>query len=170
MMAACRKTSPSPRSQEGEKHMAGNGKVQIQMIGFATIKLTSPEGKVLLVDPWLTGNDFFPDGNPAVPDAYKKDVGDMRESPALDVIKLLAEKGANLSFHDPHVRECNVEGTPYKNVDLSDEVLASADIVVILTDHGIIDYDRVVAHANRVFDTRNATAAVTVNREKITKL
>ena len=102
--------------------------------------------------------------------AYKKDVGDMRESPALDVIKLLAEKGANLSFHDPHVRECNVEGTPYKNVDLSDEVLASADIVVILTDHGAVDYERVVAHANRVFDTRNATAAVTVSREKITKL
>ena len=102
--------------------------------------------------------------------AYKKDVGDLRESPALDVIKLLAEKGASLSFHDPHVRECNVEGTTYKNVDLSDEVLASADIVVILTDHGAIDYERVVARANRVFDTRNATAAVAGNREKITKL
>ena len=55
--------------------MAGNGKVQVQMIGFATLKLTSPNGKVLLVDPWLTGNDFFPDGNPAVPEKYKKDVG-----------------------------------------------------------------------------------------------
>ena len=55
--------------------MAGNGKVQVQMIGFATLKLTSPEGKVLLVDPWLTGNAFFPEGNPAVPDAYKEDVG-----------------------------------------------------------------------------------------------
>jgi len=55
--------------------MAGNGKVQVQMIGFATIKLTSPEGKVLLVDPWLTGNPFFPDGNPAVPQEYKDDVG-----------------------------------------------------------------------------------------------
>ena len=55
--------------------MADNGKVQVQMIGFATLKLTSPEGKVLLVDPWLTGNAFFPDGNPAVPDKYKQDVG-----------------------------------------------------------------------------------------------
>ena len=53
----------------------GNGKVQVQMIGFATLKLTSPNGKVLLIDPWLTGNDFFPDGNPAVPDKYKQDVG-----------------------------------------------------------------------------------------------
>ena len=102
--------------------------------------------------------------------AYKKDVGDLRESPALDVIKLLAEKGAGLSFHDPHVRECNVEGTTYKNVDLSDEVLGAADLVVILTDHSAIDYERVVASANRVFDTRNATAAVEANREKITKL
>jgi UDP-N-acetyl-D-glucosamine dehydrogenase len=102
--------------------------------------------------------------------AYKKDVGDMRESPAIDVIKLLAEKGANLSFHDPHVGECNVEGTTYKNVDLSDEVLAAADLVVILTDHTSIDYKRVVGAANRVFDTRNATAAVEVHREKISKL
>lgn len=53
----------------------GNGKVQVQMIGFATLKLTSPKGRVLLIDPWLTANDFFPDGNPAVPDKYKQDVG-----------------------------------------------------------------------------------------------
>ncbi len=53
----------------------GNGKVQVQMIGFATLKLTSPNGKVILIDPWLTANDFFPDGNPAVPDKYKEDVG-----------------------------------------------------------------------------------------------
>ncbi len=102
--------------------------------------------------------------------AYKKDVGDMRESPALDVIKLLAEKGATISFHDPHVRECNVEGTTYKNVDLTDEVLGAADLAVILTDHSAIDYERVVARAGRIFDTRNATAAVETNRERITKL
>lgn len=52
----------------------GNGKVQVQMIGFATLKLTSPNGKVLLIDPWLTSNEFFPDGNPAVPDKYKQDL------------------------------------------------------------------------------------------------
>jgi UDP-N-acetyl-D-glucosamine dehydrogenase len=102
--------------------------------------------------------------------AYKKDVSDMRESPALDVINLLAEKGASISFHDPHVRECNVEGTIYKSTDLSDEALAAADLVVILTDHTTVDYDRVVAKAHRVFDTRNATARVTSHREKITKL
>ena len=52
----------------------GNGKVQVQLIGFACLKLTSPKGKVLLIDPWLSANDFFPDGNPAVPDKYRKDV------------------------------------------------------------------------------------------------
>jgi L-ascorbate metabolism protein UlaG (beta-lactamase superfamily) len=60
---------------KGDTKMAGNGKVQVQMIGFATLKLTSPNGKVLLVDPWLSGNDFFPDGNPAVPEKYREDVG-----------------------------------------------------------------------------------------------
>jgi UDP-N-acetyl-D-glucosamine dehydrogenase len=102
--------------------------------------------------------------------AYKKDVGDMRESPALDVIKLLAEKGANISYHDPHVKECSVEGTPYKNTDLSDAALGAADLVVILTDHSAIDYEDLVAKAHRVFDTRNATSGVKANREKITKL
>ena len=55
----------------------GNGKVQVQMIGFATLKLISPNGKVLLVDPWISGNDFFPDGNPAVPEKYRQDVGNL---------------------------------------------------------------------------------------------
>ena len=102
--------------------------------------------------------------------AYKKDVGDMRESPALDVIKLLSDKGATISYHDPHVRECNVEDTVYKNTDLTDEALAAADLVVVLTDHSAIDYERLVDKAHRVFDTRNATAGVSAHREKITKL
>jgi UDP-N-acetyl-D-glucosamine dehydrogenase len=102
--------------------------------------------------------------------AYKKDVGDMRESPALDVIGLLARKSAQISFHDPHVRECEVDGTVYKNVDLDDETLAGADLVVILTDHSEVDYARVMEKANRIFDTRNATREVTAHREKLTKL
>jgi UDP-N-acetyl-D-glucosamine dehydrogenase len=102
--------------------------------------------------------------------AYKKDVGDMRESPALEVIHLLAKKGAAVSYHDPHVRECNVEGVIYKNESLSDELLAGADLVIIVTDHSEIDYARVVEKANRVFDTRNATAGVKQHREKISKL
>ena len=102
--------------------------------------------------------------------AYKKDVGDMRESPALDVINLLANKGADISYHDPHVREFELGGTQYKNSDLSDAVLEGTDLVVVLTDHTDIDYQRVVDLAPRVFDTRNATKAVQNSREKIVKL
>jgi L-ascorbate metabolism protein UlaG (beta-lactamase superfamily) len=51
------------------------GKVQVQMIGFGVQKITSPKGKVILTDPWLSANDFFPEGNPAIPEKYKKDVG-----------------------------------------------------------------------------------------------
>jgi UDP-N-acetyl-D-glucosamine dehydrogenase len=102
--------------------------------------------------------------------AYKPDVSDMRESPSLDVIRLLRAKGGDVSYHDPHVAEIDVEGTTLKSVDLSEDALSLADVVVIVTDHSAVDYDRVVQHAQRVFDTRNATKAVTGSREKIRKL
>jgi UDP-N-acetyl-D-glucosamine dehydrogenase len=102
--------------------------------------------------------------------AYKPDVGDMRESPALDIIELLREKSANIRYHDPHVPELRLEGGTLKSVDLTDEELSNADIAVIVTDHGEVDYERVVAQAHRVYDTRNATRGVTANREKIRKL
>ncbi len=102
--------------------------------------------------------------------AYKPDVGDMRESPALDVMSLLQAKGADITFHDPHVSELVVDGRTYKNTDLSDEVLSSSDIAVILTDHAAVDYGRVVAKASRVFDTRNATKDVKDGRERVRKL
>jgi UDP-N-acetyl-D-glucosamine dehydrogenase len=102
--------------------------------------------------------------------AYKPDVADMRESPALDVMLLLLRKGAKLSFHDPHVAEIEIDGATLKSVDLTDQALSSADLVVIITNHTAIDYDRVVAKAQRVYDTRNATKGVKNHREKIRKL
>jgi UDP-N-acetyl-D-glucosamine dehydrogenase len=103
--------------------------------------------------------------------AYKRDIGDMRESPALDVIAHLAIKGARISFHDPYVSEIEVNGVPYKSSDLTPELLGSADIVVILTDHQCIDYPGVVAKATRIFDTRNATAGLeAMGGDRITKL
>ena len=103
--------------------------------------------------------------------AYKADVSDMRESPALDVIRHLADKGAAISYHDPHVRELTVDETRhFKSVDLTDSELAAADLTVILTDHSEVDWARVVAKSQRVFDTRNATRAVRQGREKIRKL
>jgi UDP-N-acetyl-D-glucosamine dehydrogenase len=102
--------------------------------------------------------------------AYKPDVSDVRESPAVDLIRLLAERGGELSYHDPHVAEVAVEGRTYKSVDLSDERVADADLVVIITDHKAIDYQRVADLAQRIFDTRNATRDVVAGREKIRKL
>ena len=102
--------------------------------------------------------------------SYKRDVGDLRESPALDVIKLLAEKGGDVSFHDPFVGECDVDGTVYKTVDLDEARLSEADLVVILTDHREIDYGFVAEKAARIFDTRNATKNLKNPRAQITKL
>jgi UDP-N-acetyl-D-glucosamine dehydrogenase len=92
--------------------------------------------------------------------AYKKDIDDVRESPALDVIRLLEEKGAEVRFHDPFVAEIREEGIRREGVALTDEELAAADCVVITTDHTVIDYERVVRTASLVVDTRNAIPGV----------
>jgi UDP-N-acetyl-D-glucosamine dehydrogenase len=102
--------------------------------------------------------------------AYKADVSDVRESPTLDVIRLLAARGAEVRIHDPHVGEVEVEGVTYKSADLTDDQLADADLTVILTDHSTLDWQWVVARSPRVFDTRNATRDVKQGRDKVRKL
>ncbi len=93
--------------------------------------------------------------------AYKKDIDDMRESPALDVIRLLEERGAVVVYHDPHVPSFREDGHERTSVEFTDDELSSADAVVIVTDHSVIDYQRVVDLAPLVVDTRNATAGLT---------
>ncbi len=88
--------------------------------------------------------------------AYKKDIDDMRESPALDVMRLLEERGAEVQYHDPHVASFREEGHERASVPLTDTVLAKADAVVIVTDHTSIDWARVTAKASLIVDTRNA--------------
>jgi UDP-N-acetyl-D-glucosamine dehydrogenase len=102
--------------------------------------------------------------------AYKPDVSDVRESPALDVIELLRAKGARVDYHDPHVPEIVLEHGSLKGVELGEEALGAADLVLILTHHRAIDWERVVRFASRVLDTRNATRDVREGREKIRKL
>jgi UDP-N-acetyl-D-glucosamine dehydrogenase len=103
---------------------------------------------------------------------YKRDLDDTRESPALKVIDLLERKGAEVSYHDPHVpalgrsRKYNFN---MQSVPLTRDSLASFDAVVITTDHSNIDYDLVVAASALVVDTRNATAKVRNEREKIVR-
>jgi len=88
--------------------------------------------------------------------AYKKDVDDLRESPALDVMKSLKSKGAELNYHDPHIDNVDLEGESYTSVDLSEEQLSKADLVIITTSHSAVDYQKVVNQADLIYDTRNA--------------
>lgn len=90
--------------------------------------------------------------------AYKKDIDDLRESPALDVIKLLEKDGAHVTYHDPYVPEFAEDGERWTSVELTDEAMSSVDAVVILTDHSDFDYDRIVEHSPVLVDTRNATS------------
>ncbi|MDZ4673858.1 MAG: nucleotide sugar dehydrogenase [Gemmatimonadota bacterium] len=92
--------------------------------------------------------------------AYKKNIGDLRESPALDIIRLLQEKGASVQFHDPHVGSIHddghtlLKGLPLHSVPLTDANLRSADLVIIVTDHAEVDYKRVLKESPLVLDTR----------------
>ncbi len=89
--------------------------------------------------------------------AYKPNTSDYRESPALDVMVLLHEAKANVSYHDPYVPHLELWGRKLSSVKLTDQALKSADCVLILTAHRDIDYARVVRLSRRVFDARNAT-------------
>jgi UDP-N-acetyl-D-glucosamine dehydrogenase len=103
--------------------------------------------------------------------AYKKDTGDIRESPALDVIRLLQEEGAAVKFHDPHAASIRLEtGTVQKGTPLTKKALSEADLVIIVTDHSAFDYPAIVRDARRVLDTRNATRGVRAARGKVEKL
>ena len=95
--------------------------------------------------------------------AYKKDIDDLRESPALEILDLLTNKGVIVSYHDPYVPEILADGhTPAGAVGVSvpftDAALEAADAVMVVTDHSSIDYDRVCKNAKLVIDTRNACA------------
>jgi UDP-N-acetyl-D-glucosamine dehydrogenase len=91
--------------------------------------------------------------------AYKRDIDDMRESPALDIMMLLERRGGILSYSDPHVPKLKVEGL---NLEASPETAAAdADCVVIITDHSAFDYKGLVERAALIVDTRNALKGVT---------
>lgn len=90
--------------------------------------------------------------------AYKKDIDDWRESPSLEIIKLLIEDGAKVSYHDPHVPSINDHGVQLVSVGL--ENLSQYDLVIIATDHSGIDYGQIVSESNHVLDTRNATRGI----------
>ena len=88
---------------------------------------------------------------------YKKDISDSRESPAIEVIKLLSALGAEVTYTDPFVPSLQVEGQKMASMPLSREALASSDMAIIITNHTSFDYVEIVRNAPLVFDTRNAT-------------
>ena len=106
--------------------------------------------------------------------AYKKDVDDPRESPSFELLKLLRERGAVLTYNDPHVpvlpRMRHYPDLPAMSSQaLTEEYLAAQDCVLIATDHSAYDFPFIVRHSRLVLDTRNATKNVTEGRERIRK-
>jgi UDP-N-acetyl-D-glucosamine dehydrogenase len=102
--------------------------------------------------------------------AYKPNVADTRESPALDVIGLLREKGADVEYFDPCVSAIQHEGWGMRSVPDAVAVAARADCVVLVTDHANLDYTGVVQAARLVFDTRNAFRSAGISDPKVVRL
>ncbi|MBI5368976.1 MAG: nucleotide sugar dehydrogenase [Planctomycetes bacterium] len=106
--------------------------------------------------------------------AYKRDVDDARESPALKIIELLEARGAQVAYNDPHIpRLPSFREYPHlkrmESQALTPDLLGATDCVVIATDHAAYDYQWIVDHSRLVVDSRNATAKVTRNRDRIVK-
>jgi UDP-N-acetyl-D-glucosamine dehydrogenase len=104
--------------------------------------------------------------------AYKPDIDDVRESPALDVIGLLRKKGALVEYHDPYIPHIHHEYDGWKMDSVNDMMksVREADAVIIVTKHKVYDYAAVVRDAKFVFDTRNATGKFAKGNEKVVRL
>ena len=104
--------------------------------------------------------------------AYKKDTDDVRESPALEIIRILKDKQAEVFYNDPYIprtHKMRKYDFDLRSSNLKEDFLKQMDAVVIVTDHSSYDYEWIVKHANCVLDTRNATREVKTNRHKIIK-
>lgn len=102
--------------------------------------------------------------------AYKADIDDLRESPALDIIHLLSEKGAQVSYHDPYIHEIQHEELNLQSILDLDESVKKADCVVIVTNHSNYDYEKIMRNAKLIVDTRNALKTHGKQIEKVVRL
>lgn len=102
--------------------------------------------------------------------AYKKDIDDLRESPALDVMAALLARHAAVSYHDPYVPQVRLAGHTLQSAPLTAEALAQADCVVIITDHSAFDWVWIAQRARLIVDTRNALKGVSGSTARIVKL
>lgn len=102
--------------------------------------------------------------------AYKRGVGDTRESPALQIIESLVKLGANISYSDPHVPEISIAGNPCQSVELTTKTLSACDCLVILTDHQEFDYHSMALYASLIVDTRGAMRGIDDGNAQIVSL
>jgi UDP-N-acetyl-D-glucosamine dehydrogenase len=106
--------------------------------------------------------------------AYKKDIDDVRESPALDVIKLLGDRGAQVEYHDPYIPHLSLEHVggqgEMQSVPFTEEAVRATDCVVIITDHTSFNYALLADHARLIVDTRNAMGRVKANSARVVTL
>jgi UDP-N-acetyl-D-glucosamine dehydrogenase len=101
---------------------------------------------------------------------FKRDVADVRNSPALKLLELLRGHGIDAVYHDPLIPRLSLEGATLESVALTPELLAACACVVVHTDHAGFDYEWIVRHAGLILDTRNATRDVKAGREKVVRL
>ncbi len=102
--------------------------------------------------------------------AYKPDIDDLRESPALDVMRLLEQKGARVDYHDPYIPVIHEDGGERRSVTDMMAAVRAADCVVIITNHKVYDYAAILAASRLVVDTRNALGAAAKNNPKVVRL
>jgi UDP-N-acetyl-D-glucosamine dehydrogenase len=96
--------------------------------------------------------------------AYKPNIDDMRESPAIEILNELARDGAEVRYHDPFVPSFRDNGTEWKSVELTDEALSGSDVVLLVTDHAVFDLERIFEKASVLVDSRNATGRIAAER------
>ena len=101
---------------------------------------------------------------------YKRDVNDLRESPSLDVIKLLKKEKASLSYHDPHIPYLDIHGIRARSRKLTKELLSKQDLVLLMTDHSDLDYKKIAENSKLIFDTRNIFERKHITADNVIKL
>lgn len=102
--------------------------------------------------------------------AYKRDISDWRESPAMDVMHELHKQGANVQYHDPYVPRIKLGDTELSSLELSDDTIQSFDMVIIATAHSNVDYADIVQNAKAVLDTRGITRHLDIKKDNVTLL
>jgi len=102
--------------------------------------------------------------------AYKPNVSDIRESPSIDIMKLLDQENMKFTYNDPMVNSIEIEGQIYKSQNIESELLKNTDLAIISTDHSIYDWEYITNNLNYIFDTRNALRNIKKSKAKIFKL